>query len=75
MDNGVWVRASIHLAGMRPGQVEYVNPDDPYVAECLEGGYLQRLATRGDVSDEEPVAGGDGATAEPDPVVEAAPNG
>jgi hypothetical protein len=75
MDNGVWAVATINLPGLPLGREEYVNPDDPYVAECLERGYLQRSATRGDVGDEEPVVEGDGATAEPDSVGEATTDG
>jgi hypothetical protein len=72
MDNGVWAVASINLPGLPLGREVRVDPGDPYVAECLERGYLQRLATRGDVDDEEPVVEGGGETTEPDAVGDAA---
>jgi hypothetical protein len=76
MDNGVRVVASINLPGLPLGTEARVDPGDPYVAECLEHGYLQRLPTRGDVGDEETVVEGGGETAEPDdPVGDAAADG
>lgn len=32
---GLWVRATIHLQGLRRDHIAYVNPDDPQVDEAL----------------------------------------
>lgn len=36
----VEVRATIHLPGLRVGDVAWINPVLPYEAECLAAGYL-----------------------------------
>jgi hypothetical protein len=36
----VQVRATINLTGLTVGQVVYVDPNSPYIAECIEAGLL-----------------------------------
>lgn len=31
------VRAAIHLRGLRVGDTAFVDPTDPYIADCLKG--------------------------------------
>lgn len=37
------VRATVHLHGLRPGDVVRVDPNDDYVAACLRGQALVRV--------------------------------
>lgn len=55
------MRATIGLPGLPLGREVLVDPSDPYMANCLERGYLQRIQTEGEAT--EPEADG-GATAE-----------
>lgn len=44
-DDLIEVRATVHLAGLRPGDHAFVDPRDAYIAECLEAQYLVPAAT------------------------------
>jgi hypothetical protein len=39
----ILVRASINLPGLSLGALAWVDPEAPYIATCLEYGYLQPL--------------------------------
>lgn len=68
-DELVLVRASIHLPGLTPGDEVWVDPNDPYIAERMEVGYLQRIPSQeaegDDGTTEEPVGEAADGTAEP----------
>lgn len=34
------VRATVNLAGLRAGATATVDPSQPYISDCLKGGYL-----------------------------------
>lgn len=34
------VRATVNLAGLRAGATALVDPSQPYIRDCLNGGYL-----------------------------------
>ncbi len=60
----VKVRATINLSGLGVGATAVVDPEAPYIAMCLEQGYLVRVGTEF----QEPPASATGAvrpTAEP----------
>lgn len=42
-DERIWVRATISLPGLSLGREALIDPGDPYMADCLARGYLQRL--------------------------------
>jgi hypothetical protein len=37
----IWAQATISLPGLPLGRDALVDPSDPYIADCLERGYLQ----------------------------------
>ena len=42
MGQRVWVRATINLRRLPVGAYALVNPDEPYIKECLDQSYLIR---------------------------------
>jgi hypothetical protein len=54
VDNHVPVTATINLPGLGLGREALVDPDDPYIADCLARGYLVREATRGEAAEVAP---------------------
>lgn len=44
-DSLIEVRATVHLTGLNVGQHALVDPDDPYIKECLDAELLVPAAT------------------------------
>lgn len=54
MEDKLQVLATINLPGLPLGREAFIDPTDPYMADCLARGYLQRLPRDGaERSDEE----------------------
>lgn len=45
----IWVRATIHLPGLRAGDVAQIDPDDEYMKGCLGANFLLRISAPDDV--------------------------
>lgn len=65
----IHVRATINLAGLPRGAEAMVDPEDPYIAGCLKGGYLVRIPTVDRSPDQAPDVGPVDDEAETDAVV------
>lgn len=53
----ILVEATIHLFRLPPGRRVMVDPDVPYIARCLEQGYLIRVWETASSDDDVPDSG------------------